>query len=113
MATHNCEKETIDKETTYFHVDHIPWETVTLCQDAAKEILPLEGQEALLARWRRESYLITPKDSKVEIWSSLIAPDFANLPYPDRGNPSTDLAHLAKFFNWVRGYLPSPFFQSD
>ena len=85
-------------------MDDMPWETVTLCQDAAKEILPQEGQETLLAHWRRDSHLIMSEDSKVELWSSSIAPDFQHLPYPDRGTPSME-AHLASFFNWVCVYL--------
>jgi hypothetical protein len=112
MATHNNVKEIIDKETMHFHMDDIPWKNVSLCRDTARAILPLEEQEKLLIRWRRESHLIAPKESKVEIWSSTLAPDFANLPYPDRGNPNTE-ARLARFFNWVRGYLPSSFFQTD
>src|SRR6267154_2833156 len=104
MATYNNVKEIIDKETMYFHVDNIPWKTVTVCQDAAKEILPPEGQEILLAHWKRDSYLIKPEDSEVEIWPPSIAPDFQDLPYPDRGTPSMEV-HLVSFFNWVCGYL--------
>jgi len=59
-----------------------------------------------------ESHLIAPKESRVEIWSTTVAPDFTNLPYPDKGNPNIE-ARLAGFFNWVHGYLPSSFFQSD
>ena len=82
----------------------MPWETITLCQDAAKEILPQEGQETLLAHWRHDSHLIMSEDSEVELWSSSIAPNFQHLPYPDRGTPSME-AHLASFFNWVCVYL--------